>query len=111
MLIEFDKIEKTVLKNFKGGEKELSANMYTDENNKILYGKLIPGATIGMHTHEDSSEIIYILKGRGCVLYDDTEETLSEGSCHYCPMGHSHSLINNSDADLVFFAVVPQHIR
>ena len=30
-----------------------------------------------------------------------------KGDCHYCPKGHTHSLINNSDEDLVFFAVVP----
>lgn len=111
MLIEFDKIEKTVLKNFNGGEKELSANMYVDDNNKVLYGRLVPGASIGMHKHETSSEIIYILEGEGSVLYDDGKEKLSVGSCHYCLMGHSHSLINDGDKDLVFFAVVPQHRR
>ncbi len=26
----------------------------------------------------------------------------------YCPKGHPHSLVNDSDADLVFFAVVPE---
>ncbi len=109
MLIEFDKIEMTVLQNFKGGDGELCANMFTDENNKILFGRLSPSSSIGMHPHDDGSEIIYILKGKGCVLFDDTKELLIEGSCHYCPMGHSHSLINDSDEDLIFFAVVPVH--
>ena len=40
--------------------------------------------------------------------YDDGEEPLKPGDCHYCPKGHAHSLINNSDGDLEFFAVVPQ---
>lgn len=109
MIIDFEKIETTIIPNFRGGEKETSAQMFVDENNKIMRGKLIPGASIGMHTHETSSEIIYILSGQGKVLYEDTYETLSSGSCHYCPKGHSHSLINNSDNDLVFFAVVPEH--
>ena len=43
------------------------------------------------------------------VLYDDGEETLLPGQAHYCPMGHSHSLINRGDCDLKFLAVVPAH--
>ena len=36
------------------------------------------------------------------------QETLTAGDCHYCPKGHSHSLINGGGEDLVFFAVIPQ---
>ena len=32
--------------NFKGGEKSLYAKMFHDEKNRIIYGKLIPGASI-----------------------------------------------------------------
>ena len=28
--------------------------------------------------------------------------------CHYCPKGHTHSLINDSDAGLTFLAVIPE---
>jgi len=41
MLIEFNAMEDTVLKNFYGGEKALSAKMFVDERNKILYGRRI----------------------------------------------------------------------
>ena len=108
MIIKFDELEEKVLHNFYGGEKELSAHMFVDNSNKILYGKLLPGASIGVHTHETSSEIIYILEGKGKVLYDGEYEEISNGLCHYCPKGHTHSLINDSDTDLVFFAVVPE---
>lgn len=93
---------------FKGGEKALYAKMFHDEKNRIIYGKLIPGASIGVHTHETNSEIIYILEGKGKVLFDGAYEPVESGVCHYCPKGHTHSLINDSDADLVFFAVVPE---
>ena len=108
MIIDFEQLESTVLKNFNGGEKELQAKMYVDDLNKILYGKLEPGASIGLHTHDTSSEIIYILEGKGKVLYNDDSEEVKAGQCHYCPKEHAHSLINNSDNDLIFFAVVPQ---
>ena len=93
---------------FKGGEKALYAKMFHDEKNRIIYGKLIPGASIGVHTHETTSEIIYILEGKGKVLFDGAYEPVESGVCHYCPKGHTHSLINDSDVDLVFFAVVPE---
>ena len=107
MLIDFSKMEETVIPNFLGGEGSLRAKMRTDELGKILHGVLEPGSTIGLHTHETSSEIIYILAGEGKALYDGEYESLSAGSCHYCPKGHAHNLINDSEGLLEFFAVVP----
>ncbi len=108
MRIDFSALGDTVLPHFYGGEKELIAAMFSDEQNRILRGRLTPGAGIGLHRHEESSEIIYILEGHGYVLFDGQREPLEAGACHYCPKGHEHSLINDSDADLIFFAVVPQ---
>ena len=108
MVITFKNEKATVIPNFKGGEKSISAKMFFDGNNRILHGVLESGATIGVHTHETNSEIIYFLKGRGKVLYDGEYEKVEEGMCHYCPKGHTHSLINDSDSDLEFFAVVPE---
>lgn len=108
MNIGLKEMEAQVLPKFKDGEGELIAKMQFDGMNRILYGTLPSGSTIGYHKHETNSEIIYILKGNGKCLYDDVEEILSEGDCHYCKKGHSHSLINDSDDDLTFFAVVPE---
>ena len=111
MLIDFSQMEETVIPNFLGGEGALRAKMRVDELGKILHGVLEPGSTIGLHTHETSSEIIYILAGTGRVLYDGGDEPLSAGSCHYCPKGHAHSLINDSPEggeDLRFFAVATE---
>ena len=109
MLINFDKIQETVFEKFRDGEKLTISRMYIDDSNKIMYGKLEPGASIGLHKHETSSEVIYILQGTGKVLFDGAYESLKSGLCHYCPKGHEHSLINDSKDDLVFFAVVPEH--
>ena len=108
MIFDFNNEEATVMPNFKGGEKSICAKMHFDGKNRILHGVLESGATIGVHTHETNSEIIYFLSGRGKVLYDGEYEEVEKGMCHYCPKGHTHSLINDSDSDLVFFAVVPE---
>lgn len=108
MIIDFDSLNSTVMPNFKGGKKNFDVKMFCDENNKIMFGTLEPGASIGKHMHDTNSEIIYIINGSGKVLFDEGSETVLKGNCHYCPKGHSHSLINDSDTDLVFFAVVAE---
>lgn len=109
MLIDFNMIPEKVVPNMRGGEKEAYIRSVADGLCKIIRGKLVPGGTVGLHTHEQDSETIYILSGTGKVLCDGVYEPLSAGSCHYCPKGHAHSLINDSEEDLCFFAVVPQH--
>ena len=108
MRIEFENMETTVIPHMRGGEKEVSAEMFNDGKCKIMRGRLIPGATIGLHTHETNSETLYIISGKGKMLCDGVYEPLEPGACTYCPKGHEHSLINDSDADLVFFAVIPE---
>lgn len=115
MTIDFNKMDVTLLPNFKGGEKEFAANMFFDGTNRIFKGKLVPGATIGMHTHDDSCEVIFVLEGNGTIVEkepgaeNETVSAVKAGDCLYCPKGHSHSLRNTADeGDLVFYAVVPK---
>lgn len=109
MILDFNEMPLNVAANFKGGEKEYRSRRFEDECNKIMLGELEPGASIGYHSHDVNSEIIYLLAGKGKVLYDDVEETLQSGQVHYCPKGHSHSLVNNGVEPLVFVAIVPEH--
>ncbi|MBQ9729077.1 MAG: cupin domain-containing protein [Clostridia bacterium] len=108
MIIKLDELKETELQSFYGGQGALNARMYVDEKNKILRGKLVPGATIGLHRHLPSSEIIFILSGKGKAICDGVEELLFSGDCHYCPKGSEHALLNIGDEDLCFYAVVPQ---
>lgn len=108
MILDFKQMEETIMPHFKGGEKEMAVRAYADEKNRIMLNRLIPGAGVGQHTHEGSSEIIYILEGSAKVLYDGEEMRIEAGQAHYCPDGHAHSLINDTDREVVFFAVVEQ---
>lgn len=108
MKISFDQINENIVPNFKGGEKSFATKAFDDGVNKIMKGRLIPGASIGMHTHQGNCEIIFVLEGSGKMLYDGGEERLNAGDCHYCPENHTHSFVNDGDCDLVFYAVVPK---
>lgn len=106
MIIDFEKMPFDKKTEFLGGKGSFHIRSCKDALNNIMCDKLEPGASIGYHKHETNSEIIYIIKGSGRVLYDNEYEPVKEGQCHYCPKGHFHSLINDSAADLHFFAVV-----
>ena len=107
MTADYNQMEWTANPGFKGGEGTFYNKTFTDGINKMMHGKLEPGSSIGYHKHEGNCEMIFIAEGNGKVLYDDGEEEVHAGMVHYCPEGHSHSLINNSSENLIFYAVVP----
>lgn len=109
MLLNFEEIEEKVIPRMRGGEGEMITRMFVNEDTKIMYGRLTPGSSIGLHVHETDSEMFYILSGTGKVLCDGVYEPLAPGCCHYCPKGHEHSLINDGGEDLVILAMIPTH--
>ncbi len=109
MLIDFDTIPEEVVEHFKGGEKAMHRRTFADEQNRIMCSRLKPGASIGFHDHPDTSETMFILSGYGTVVFDDQRFPIHAGQCHYCPLGHSHSIINDGTEEMIFYAVVPKH--
>ena len=109
MLIPFETMEVSVINGMRGGEGEARLQSFADENNKILKLTLVPGASLGLHTHEGNSEIVYVLSGTGTMLCDGAEEPLTPGVCHYCPMGHEHKLMNTGTEELTVLGIVPEH--
>lgn len=109
MLIDFDKAAHSTIENFRGGEKDTRMAVYTDHENRIMKASLCPGASIGLHKHTTSSEIIFVIAGSGVMTCDGVEENLRAGLCSYCPIGSEHTLRNTGRDELVFYAVVPEH--
>lgn len=108
MKIKLQDLQENCVPKFKDGVGNTFLRMFEDPLGKVLLGRLEPGASIGLHSHDTSSEVILILSGKGKALYNGSMETLEVGDCHYCPRGQSHSLINQGEEELVFFAVVPE---
>ena len=105
--IDFGSISEIGTENFKGGEKVFYARMFNDGLNKVMKAHMGPGASIGMHTHSDSSEVIFITGGSGTHIFDGRKSGFTAGDVLYCPKGHSHSLVNDSDSEVYLTAVVP----
>lgn len=108
MILDLMTMEEAKLEHFKGGEGQLYARMYFDGCNRIMRGRLPVGSTIGLHTHETSSETVFVLSGTASFLMDGVEEIVKPGQAHHCPKGHTHTLRNGGEDDVVFYAVVPE---
>lgn len=108
MKIDFNNMEAERIPEFKGGVGDFICKSTFDGVNKIINGRLEPGSSIGWHQHVTNSEIIFIIEGNGKCIVEGGEEKLTAGDCHYCRKGEFHSLVNDSDKDLLFCAVVPE---
>jgi len=107
-MIRFSESDFKDIPNFKGGEGVFRAAIVSDEMNKILKAILPPASSVGLHTHDTSSEIIFILSGSGKTVCDGKTESVTAGDCLYCKKGSAHTLINDGEDDLIFYAVVPE---
>ena len=105
-MINFEALPVSVLHEFRGGTGDINAKVFGDELNRIVKSVYAPGVSTGYHLHDDSSEIIFILSGSCKVLHEGKEERVSAGQCHYCKKGESHAVINDTEEDLVMYAVV-----
>lgn len=106
MVIDFEQIPEAHIMGFKGGKGALDTRNYVDDQTRIMYSTLRPGATTGLHTHESNCEIVYVVSGTATFHYDGEIEVVRQGQVHYCPEGHSHYMENKTDHDLVYLAIV-----
>lgn len=106
MLINFNKTDEITCPGMNGGTGIMTAKMYMDEQGKIISCSIHVGGSIGLHKHETSDDINYVLSGTGKAICDGHEEFLSAGTCHICKKGSEHSIINIGSEDLVLLTVV-----
>src|SRR5699024_4576745 len=106
MLINFKEITEMTVPGMNGGTGEMSARMYMSDAGKIIPCRIHAGGSIGLHRHETSDDINYIISGSGTAICDGQEETLTAGTCDVCKKGLEHSIVNTGKEDLVMLTVV-----
>lgn len=106
MLIDFNEIKEMTIPGMNGGTGTMSAKLFVDEQGKIIRTEIHPGGSIGLHRHETSDDINYVLSGTGKAVCDGQEEFLKSGTCHICPKSSEHSISNTGEEDLVMLTVV-----
>lgn len=106
MKIDFDTLKKVAIQRMNGGQGTVTANMCMAQFGKVILSSLAPRSSIGIHAHDTSIDINYVIQGEGIAVCNGEEEELHPGICHICPQGASHSIRNMGDCDLVMFTVV-----
>lgn len=106
MLINFNEMLARTAPGMNGGTGEMTAKMYINENCKIIPCSIHKGGSIGLHTHNTSDDINYVISGMGKAICDGVTEELVAGVCHVCQKGSEHSITNTGDDDLVLITVV-----
>lgn len=87
MLLDFNEIKEMTAPGMNHGTGTMTAKIYMDEQGKIIPCSIHAGGSIGLHKHETSDDINYVLSGNGKAICDGKEEILSEGMCHICKKG------------------------
>lgn len=106
MLINFNDMKDIIVNGLNNGTGTMTAKMYVGKQGKIIPCSIHTGGSIGLHKHETSDDINYVLSGNGKAICDGQEEILSVGTCHICKKGSEHSIINTGNEDLVLLTVV-----
>lgn len=76
---------------------------------EIGWMTLDPGASIGMHTHENNEDAYIIVSGEGVFTDSDgTETKVKAGDITIARKGDSHALANAGTEPLIFLDIIGQ---
>ena len=90
--------------------------MGTGENWRVVYPEMgaknitlnyavhAPGTVFTPHVHEESEDVIIVLKGKGEIRSGDSLLPFEAGDALYVPAGVFHGTINTGDEPLVMFS-------
>lgn len=87
MPVDFNEVKEVTIPGMDNGTGKMSARMYMDEQGKIISTVIHVGGSIGLHKHETSDEINYVLSEAGKAICDGQEELLRACACHICKKG------------------------
>jgi mannose-6-phosphate isomerase-like protein (cupin superfamily) len=74
------------------------------KNITLNYVEHAPGVTFTPHVHENSEDVIVILKGRGHIRSNDEMIPFEAGDVLYVPPGVFHGTTNTGDETLIMFS-------
>jgi len=111
MLIKRKEMKTEVKEKMRGGEGKAELVHLVDcENEKnirlLAEITLMPGCSIGGHSHEAETEYFVILSGEGIVDDNGIEKPVKAGDTMITGNGASHSIRNNGSVPLVFHGII-----
>lgn len=106
MLIDFNGTRAINCPGMNGGTGTMTIKMNVDDYGKVLECAIHPGGSIGIHRHDTSDDVNFVVSGTGKAVCDGVAEELRAGCCHICRKGSEHCIVNTGSEDLVLLTVV-----
>jgi len=106
MLIEFSMLDEAMIVGMDGGTGAIAARMVVNAVGRFVECRVLPGSSIGEHVQMSGNDVNFVVSGHGHATCDGAREELAPGTCHVCPRGSRHSIVNDGDEDLVLWTVV-----
>jgi len=72
---------------------------------RISQGVIQPGGGSIRHTHEDSEQCFYILRGELTVTSEQGSKTIHTGMIAWTPAGEGHEMRNNGKEDTHYLSI------
>lgn len=88
-----------MLGHIEGIEKKARQNTYfrqvleTGKNTQIVIMSIPPNSDIGMETHPDNDQVLYLVEGEGKVILNEQEEPFKKGDVVLVRAGTEHNFI------------------
>ena len=76
-----------------------SDQMQSEHFEAMTYGYLPPGKVFDWHEHENTEEIMVVLRGQGTVWDEDGDYSYAPGDVFVYPANTQHKITNNSDEE------------
>jgi quercetin dioxygenase-like cupin family protein len=83
------------------GEKSQLIKIAEDDTISVFVVRMMPGAKLGPHYHEEHDEIEYVIRGTAQLLVNDKWVDIKPGSIHFNPMRKVHAARNNGNKPLI----------
>lgn len=87
------------------GKGTMSTRICRDHQYMIRILEIHAGGSIGRNTLGSGEEFIYVIKGIGRILCEDSEEKLKPGLLHIRNKGGEHEIINTGKDDLMILQI------
>ncbi len=70
------------------------------KHTQIVVMHINPGEDIGLETHPDNDQVLYLVSGKGEVVLNDEKSEFNEGDAVLVPAGTEHNFTTVGDAPM-----------
>lgn len=86
--------------------------LFTGAKSQLVVMRLRPGEDIGLETHKDVEQTLFVVEGNGMALAGGKTDPMLTGDVLVVPPGTAHNVMNGKDGDMCLITVYapPNHL-